>query len=324
MSDLEIAVAQVTQQLTAELTALESSLTEKKPDQSLLELTRIMDCALSELAATQCWGPANRIHSSRLWNAAQQWLARGQLQLHARTKPRGYAGDFELLEKIYRQTCGTDPLGGLFDRYFQNQAAPRAVRQRRTQLAARLAAAVRQRDQGAHVVSVGAGPAAEVLDACQTVPAERHQSLTITLLEMDPGALGFARQRIQPAFSGTLHTERTNLGRLATDRSWSNRTRQFDLVYCAGLLDYLDQEAAAAMLRLFNQWLAPGGEAVLFNFAVGNPTRSYMEWIGNWYLIYRDLAAMQAIVDRAAIQDAQLEVRSAADGLLIEVQLFKH
>ena len=45
------------------------------------------------------------------------------------------------------------------------------------------------------------------------------------------------------------------------------------------------------------------------NFAPHNPTRAYMEWIGNWYLIYRtddelcDLAARAEIpIDQFLIQ----------------------
>jgi hypothetical protein len=53
----------------------------------------------------------------------------------------------------------------------------------------------------------------------------------------------------------------------------------YDLVYSAGLFDYLkDRAARAAGARLAGA-LAPGGSAVIGNFDVANPTRSLMELI---------------------------------------------
>jgi hypothetical protein len=58
---------------------------------------------------------------------------------------------------------------------------------------------------------------------------------------------------------------------------------------------------------LFWNALRGGGLLMVGNFAPHNPSRAYMEWIGNWYLLYRapaDLArlAEQAGIPRWAIQ----------------------
>jgi len=45
----------------------------------------------------------------------------------------------------------------------------------------------------------------------------------------------------------------------------------------------------------------PGNRAemIVFNFAPSNPSRAYMEWLGNWYLTYRDEAAVARLVQAA-------------------------
>ena len=61
----------------------------------------------------------------------------------------------------------------------------------------------------------------------------------------------------------------------------------YDLVYSAGLFDYLkDRAARAAGVRLVDA-LAPGGTAVIGNFDVANPTRPLMELILDWPLHHR-------------------------------------
>ena len=47
------------------------------------------------------------------------------MQRHARLKPHSYAGDYEMLEKICSGRLCDHPLGRVFDRFFQGQAAPR-------------------------------------------------------------------------------------------------------------------------------------------------------------------------------------------------------
>ena len=63
-------------------------------------VANVMNQLLSQLSATGIWGPDNRLPSSELWKRAGDVLSVGSLQLHARTKPFGYAGDFEMLARI--------------------------------------------------------------------------------------------------------------------------------------------------------------------------------------------------------------------------------
>ena len=62
-----------------------------------------------------------------------------------------------------------------------------------------------------------------------------------------------------------------------------------------------DDAAAAAMLRALAARLAPGGNLTLFQFAPHNPTRAYMEWIANWYLIYRSGDQLKSLVTAAGL-----------------------
>src|SRR6478672_8753760 len=119
-------------ELAKNLDAVERDLTTDGSDidQQYVRLAAACDHCLAALSELNVWGPENRLPSSEIWNAAGRWLCRGWLQNQARTKPRGYAGDHEMLARIYEDWRSSDPLGQLFDRYFQAQAAPQAVRNR--------------------------------------------------------------------------------------------------------------------------------------------------------------------------------------------------
>jgi hypothetical protein len=78
------------------------------------------------------------------------------------------------------------------------------------------------------------------------------------------------------------------------------------LLFCPGVFDYLTDDQATDMLGTLYAQLAPGGRLTVFQFAPHDPTRAYMEWIGNWYLTYRDPAAFRACVNQANLPNAHL------------------
>jgi extracellular factor (EF) 3-hydroxypalmitic acid methyl ester biosynthesis protein len=84
---------------------------------------------------------------------------------------------------------------------------------------------------------------------------------------------------------------------------------------CSGLFDYLPDEAATAMLRLFWGCLAEGGVLMVGNFAPHNPTRAYMEWIGNWYLTYRTPSDLERMAVEAGISPHKFSIGSEALGV---------
>ena len=286
------------------------------------ELTdMLVDAALSaslhRLAQTGLWGEANRLPSSEFWQIAGPLLEVGVLQRHARLKPHGYAGDYQMLHWIATDYCCADPLGKAFDRYFQRQAAPQAVRSRTRQTAAALAAHCLQADAASyHVVSVGSGPALDVYQALAQLPQQRRNGLQATLVDLDPDALEFSGGQLGALLPpGTLHSIRENLFRLPQNRRAAEILGLPNVLICSGLFDYLDDQTAVAMLRLFWDRLAVGGLLLVGNFAPHQPTRAYMEWIGNWYLTYRTGNDLQQLRARAGIPQEQCSVGSEALGV---------
>jgi hypothetical protein len=151
-TSLYAVVARAAENLVAELERA-CDRTGKWSDQALTEA--LVDAALSTcldaLARTGCCGEANRMPSGELWRIAGKLLEAGTLQVHARFKPRGYAGDYQLLHRIWGEDHCDHPLGIAFDRYFLRQAAPQAVRSRTREIGSALAAdclSVRARPTG--------------------------------------------------------------------------------------------------------------------------------------------------------------------------------
>ncbi len=73
------------------------------------------------------------------------------------------------------------------------------------------------------------------------------------------------------------------------------RDQDLDLVYAAGLYDYLPDSIAQALTARMFAMLKPGGRCYLVNFAPETYDIAYMDSYMDWQLIYRDNNALQSV-----------------------------
>ena len=74
---------------------------------------------------------------------------------------------------------------------------------------------------------------------------------------------------------------------------------RFELIYSAGLYDYLPDALARRLTARLVQMLAPGGRLLIANFVPGGSGRGYMELFMDWTLVLRTPAQMQALAQAA-------------------------
>jgi SAM-dependent methyltransferase len=74
---------------------------------------------------------------------------------------------------------------------------------------------------------------------------------------------------------------------------------RFDLIYSAGLYDYLPDALARRLTRRLLAMLRPGGRLLIGNFVPGSSGRGYMELFMDWALVLRTEAQMRALAEAA-------------------------
>ena len=202
------------------------------------------------------------------------------------SKPRGYAGDYLAIHKIYQnQPGGTGRLGPVVDRMFLNTPPSRAVRNRRVLLAGEILHTVHTRPSNpVRVMCMASGPASEVFDAFASL--EDRTRLKVTLLDIDLQALAFVddiRGRQKLANQITLVNE--NLIALYLGRG-KVKVEQQDMIYSIGLVDYLNDKLVGKLLQYAFENLLPGGRVVLGNFHPRNPAKEFMDYVLEWSLMH--------------------------------------
>ncbi len=97
-----------------------------------------------------------------------------------------------------------------------------------------------------------------------------------------------------------------------------NIVPEYDVVYCAGLFDYLPDRVCQQLMNMFYGMLAPGGLLLVTNVDNSNPIRNIMAYIFEWRLIERNAAGMELLTPDAADPD---NVKITADGTACNVFL---
>jgi extracellular factor (EF) 3-hydroxypalmitic acid methyl ester biosynthesis protein len=89
----------------------------------------------------------------------------------------------------------------------------------------------------------------------------------------------------------------------------------YDFIWSSGLFDYLNDKTACFLLRRLKDMLSPGGTIAVGNFGIENPSRSYMEIVGEWFLIHRSPADLVRLAAAAGFKEEELRVEADATGL---------
>jgi hypothetical protein len=213
-------------------------------------------------------------------------------------KPRGYSGDAGLIDFIYKHSAVAEevarstPLGLDIFEYTINAPGPVAVRERRDTLARYVDETAARTDSGAEVLAIAAGHLREA--EASTALAEGRLKRWVAL-DQDPQSVG----SISSQFRGTSvePIDGSVRGLLAR----KHQIGTFDLIYAAGLYDYLTDKVATRLTQTCIEMLKPGGVFLFANFSEEMADDGYMESYMNWELLQRSEADMWRIANGGAM-----------------------
>jgi len=207
------------------------------------------------------------------------------------SKPLGYAGDYEMMNLIYRsESIGKTLFARCLQRYYINEPSAQAVRNRVENFVDKITRLVESRSpmQGPiRVLSVACGPAMEWQKLLPLLPD--GVEIEVDLLDQDEQALLSTQrqmQRLLSRFPKAIKFRYLNKA-IKNIIVRGMEGQNYDLIYSSGLFDYLSDAASTmAATRLYDS-VNPGGQLIIGNFNVGNPSQLLMDYALDWPLIYR-------------------------------------
>ncbi|MEM6312457.1 MAG: class I SAM-dependent methyltransferase [Planctomycetota bacterium] len=252
------------------------------------------------------------------------------------TKPLGYAGDYEMVNMILSEPFnGRNTYAQVINAAILRSKGAQAHRNRVDYLTAQLRNEVKRfasEGRRMRVLNVGCGPAGEL----QRFVREEQLAdrVEFHLMDFNEETLAYTRGAVMKEceIAGRkplvqfIHRSVNDILREAARGALGKNDEPpptYDIVYCAGLFDYLNDKICKRLMGLFASWTNPGGLTISTNVHPNNDVRFFIEHVLEWNLIYRDEKQMMAVApdtgDSKVLCDETgvnvfLEVRKAAEG----------
>ena len=268
-----------------------------------------LDAWIAEIAEQSRSGSLSSADLSRLREVLGEAISVETMQGLVFHKPHGYAGDYEIIDRIYTRYISDKTHLSMWDVYMHYQTAVHAVRNRveymRQQLNKKINASYVGRVE---VLNLASGPGRDMLKFFEVNPgAQVH----FDCIDKDQKAVDYAKELCADFLHKiTFHVK--NALRLKSNK-------KYDLIWSAGLLDCLSDKVCIHVLKNLGKMVADGGEIVMGNFSVLNPSRAYMELL-EWNLHHRSPHKLMRFAVAAGFSAEQIRIEKEPTG----VNLFLH
>lgn len=303
-----------------QLTEIES-LQEKIGGEFNQDLQGLINDSTDEIEAachnfeTNCYGSPTELKGikTEFRKAISPWYSKSYLMTRATTKPRGFPGDFMLLERIYDNVPVLDSSQGIgmyLDRWFLDSHLALAVRNRKDYMRNLLVSRLNERkDRAFNILNLASGPCRE----WQELPSSLNlKNVKLTCVDIDQEALDYLRTNLNELEESGLElvTANENIIKMALRKKEETEKKYGlqDLVYSIGLFDYLPDSMLAKVISRSYDLLKENGSMVLaFKDREKYQTTRY-DWLTDWNFQPRNEQTATEFLEKNGFKHDQMNV----------------
>ncbi len=225
-------------------------------------------------------------------------------------KPFGYPGDFKIIDDIYQNQPRTTGFDRLWDNYFQQLDICKATRERKEDLKKIIVDFVKsKKNKNIRIMNLAFGPGREIKELLEADSDKKFLNIIFDCYDSETKAIDYAGELLNN--NKNVNLFRKNAIRLALKKDVTKDIPwNYDLIYSAGLFDYLNEKVAIRLIGNLKKLLKEDGVMVIYNVRdrYSNPSVAWMEWVAEWYLVYRTEAEFKKIFLDGGLSSDNLKI----------------
>lgn len=254
------------------------------------------------------------------------WVYKSPIMKMGFDKPRGYPGDYDIFEIIYRNQPIAEGIGYYFDQYFLNNNYTLAVRKRKDKMKAILKDFIESSSLPCvKLLSIACGPSQEVRELFAEPILLNGKKVVFTGLDHDPGALDLSSAALKnlPPNVEARFLEESVLNLIRGERYYDVVGKQ-DIIYILGLSEYLPDRIFKKLFSFLYKLLNDNGVLVItskdknIHFPTVPP-----DWFCEWTFGNRTEDDLINIAKGQGAGDYSLKVERESSGTIIFLTLTK-
>lgn len=244
------------------------------------------------------------------------WFSQSWIAQRARTKPSGFAGDYEMLIKLYDERTPARGIGGYLDLCISDLPLARAVRARMKWAREFLLKELARRGDSVRILDIASGPCREYMD--WPSPKE-NQQVEIVAMDNDPKALAFVEAEVSPQLDDrtTLVPARYNALRTRSAKATIKNFGRFDIIYSVGLCDYLSDEHLIGMLSAWRETLNDSGSLLIAFKDTEKYDKTPYQWHLDWFFFQRTRDDVLRLYAAAGFDTAKMTTDRDETGIIV-------
>jgi hypothetical protein len=245
------------------------------------------------------------------------WCDQSWIIHRARSKPRGFPGDYQMLSAIYDGIPIARGLGGYLDKLCLKMTLGRAVDARMKNTRRFLQEELAQRQGEVTILNVASGPCREYRDSFF---GHGLKSIRVKCVDSDEGALKYVSRHVAKSAPKNLvfNCYQHNVLRMRSAEAVIEKFGRSDIVYSVGLADYLPDKLLIPVLRAWRESLHPEGVLFLaFKDGLRYDKVEY-QWLMDWHFLQRTESDCLALLEEAGYDLDLLETSRDETGVILQ------
>lgn len=257
------------------------------------------------------------------------WAYQSPLIKRAFEKPRGYAGDYKMIELIYDNKPLSDynNIGYYYDNWLLKNIYAVAVRNRKDFMKEYLFNSICNTEATEfNVLNLACGSCREIreLVAEKTIPS--HKKIKFVCVDMDEESLCFSKQALSsvPDNIEITFIKENILNMLRNPIKFSKSLGKYDLIYSIGLADYFPDILLKNFIKFCFNLTLSNGKLIIAHKDIDKYKPIPHDWFCDWTFYPRNEEKLLTLVEKSEIDNYSIEVKREPSGVIFFVLITKN
>ena len=253
------------------------------------------------------------------------WIYKSAIMKRAFEKPRGYPGDYKMIEIVYDNKPISSNIGVYFDNYFLKSPYAVAVRMRKDRLRAMLQNFIEETKLSKiAILNIACGSCREIKELLPGLKTKSH--VTFNCLDWDEEALKFSQDTLLPTAPKNVEFKfiKEDIMKMVKNESDIQSLAKQSLIYSIGLIDYLPDRILKKLIQVSYELLENNGKLILTH---KNRDKTFPpvppDWACDWKFVPRNKEEMVKLFYNCGISKFSFAVDSDDFGYIYYFTLTK-